>query len=618
MTAAVYRYLVLVWDPTQERSRVAVAMLTQHLAEHATGWSRAFDCAGLLVFQAGEQPGSSTTASLADSAGVVLGRVFTRALDRPEAAARVSFDAVETSQIVASGGRWLLEKYWGRYVAVVRSGATDEVWVLRDPSGGVPCWLTTHEGVNILCSDIEDCETLGAGSFSVNWSYIAAFVAYPTLQIRNTALNEVSEVQPGERVGFSRGSVHRSIEWHPIEIARGSMIESVDEAVASLRASTIGCVHTWAACFRGIVHNLSGGLDSSIVLSCLASAPSRPDVVCLNYFATGPDEDERRYAQAMARRVGVRLIEHQLDPGTVRLRELLNLRRTPRPWFYMYELEHARVEGELAGQHGAQSLFSGSGGDGVFFQSRADLAVTDYLFQHGFGAGLVRTAVDAARMSRKSIWPLLLQAMHARLVGAPWDPIGMAKPAVRTLVNADLMAAARHDPGLAHPWFTPEAIRGVAPGILWHVMSVAVPPAFYNSIQRGPYPERVMPLLSQPLVELCLRIPTYLLIESGRDRALARRAFADDLPAEIVRRHAKGRADQHLRNILDANLPFVREFLLDGLLVQRGFLDRAALDLYLNRNRSPADFQYGEILQNHLCTEAWLRSWLTRSSATVS
>jgi len=122
-----------------------------------------------------------------------------------------------------------------------------------------------------------------------------------------------------------------------------------------------------------------------------------------------------------------------------------------------------------------------------------------------------------------------------------------------------------------------------------------------------------MPLTSQPLVELCLRIPTYVLIQSGRDRALARRSFERDLPTEIVRRQAKGRADQHMRNILDANLDFVRELLLDGLLVRHGFLNRAALELYLRRECSPADFQYSEILQEHACTEAWLRSWATTS-----
>jgi len=39
-------------------------------------------------------------------------------------------------------------------------------------------------------------------------------------------------------------------------------------------------------------------------------------------------------------------------------------------------------------------------------------------------------------------------------------------------------------------------------------------------------------------------------------------------------------------------------------------LNRRNLELYLTRERSPADFQYSEILQEQLCVEAWLARWL--------
>jgi asparagine synthase (glutamine-hydrolysing) len=610
----VYRYLALIWHLSDERSRLGAIALSERLMRQPK-WVRGLNEPGVSIFHASQHPGSSDTVPLAHCAGAVLGRIFSRQIEDPRSAARVTFDNAESSLIVASGGCRLFERYWGRYVAIVRNSHTGEVWVLRDPSGCFPCWLVVHEGVSIICADIEDCHALEVGPFTVNWRYIEGFVAYPGLQIPATALNEVSEVQPGERLRWSSGTLQRSLQWDPIDIARSAPIESYDEAVASLRATTLGCVHTWAACYDGIVHNLSGGLDSSIVLSALVSAPSRPELVCLNYFGTGPNEDERRYARLMAGHAGTRLVEHQLDAQSVRLPDLLNLRRSPRPWFYMYELEHGRYEGELGQQLGAASLFSGAGGDGVFFQARAELAVTDYLFQHGLRAGLLRTAIDAARVSRKSIWPLLWQAVRSRLFASAWDPAALAKPFARTIVNSELLTTFKNDAGFAHPWFSPAATRGVPPGILFHVMSVSLPPAYYSSFQRGSYPERTMPLISQPLVELCLRLPTYLLITSGLDRALARRAFAHDLPAEIARRQAKGRRDQHVRNILDANLQFVREFLLDGLMVRRGLLNREALELYLTRDRSPADFQYSEILQEHVCTEAWLRTWLTTSYA---
>jgi asparagine synthase (glutamine-hydrolysing) len=198
------------------------------------------------------------------------------------------------------------------------------------------------------------------------------------------------------------------------------------------------------------------------------------------------------------------------------------------------------------------------------------------------------------------------------------NPLRMSDQPARTLVNPELMQAARRNPEMIHPWFANRAARAAGPGIRWHALTVSAAPAFYPSLHAGSYPERVMPLLSQPLVELCLRIPTYVLIQNGMDRATARRAFAPQLPPEIVKRRNKGRIDQHIRNVLDANLQFVRDMLLNGRLVKEGFLNRRNLELYLTRERSPADFQYAEILQEYMCVEAWLARWLDDRESAVA
>src|SRR5262249_54036655 len=116
-------------------------------------------------------------------------------------------------------------------------------------------------------------------------------------------------------------------------------------------------------------------------------------------------------------------------------------------------------------------------------------------------------------------------------------------------------------------------------------------------------------LMSQPLIELCLRIPSYVWITGGRDRAIARRAFEHVLPPVIARRQQKGAIDQHNLQIFDANETYLRAMLLDGLLVKEGLLDRARLERYLTRGASRAGFEYNDVLRHHLCTEAWLRRW---------
>jgi asparagine synthase (glutamine-hydrolysing) len=115
--------------------------------------------------------------------------------------------------------------------------------------------------------------------------------------------------------------------------------------------------------------------------------------------------------------------------------------------------------------------------------------------------------------------------------------------------------------------------------------------------------------MSQPLIELCLQIPSYVWIAGGRDRAIARRAFMRALPPQIVRRQGKGAIDQHNLAICDANESYLRETLLNGVLVREGLLDRARLESYLAHGASRAGFEYNDVLRHHLCTEAWLRRW---------
>jgi asparagine synthase (glutamine-hydrolysing) len=121
-------------------------------------------------------------------------------------------------------------------------------------------------------------------------------------------------------------------------------------------------------------------------------------------------------------------------------------------------------------------------------------------------------------------------------------------------------------------------------------------------------------------MELCLRIPSYVWITGGRDRSIARRAFADALPHAVIRRTQKGLIDRYNRRMLDENAAFIGEMLLDGLLVKEGLLDRERLGAYIRADASPAGFEYNEVLRQHLCTEIWLRRWaaLTTSSGSRS
>ncbi len=597
-----YRYLVLIWNASDQRKSAAARLLSNRLHSASPDWTCALDRRGLIIFHAGDRVGSSETCVLDPIGGAVFGKLF----EKGDSTHFFGTPAVSATENVPLSASSLLEHCCGRYVAVAENAAADTVWVLRDPTGALPCFLTTFRGVNVFFSDLEDCLGLGLLRFSINWSYISAAVANSALQVRETGLTEVTEVLPGECVELRGDTLQRSLLWNPIDIALREPIANAEEAVSELRDTTRACVRIWSNCYDGILHSLSGGLDSSIVLSCIAHAPHAAKITCLNYFASGPDEDERRYARLAAQRAGVALIERELDVAAVNLGALANIRRSAKPGYYMAALQLQRLEADLALDVGASAIFSGGGGDAIFYQARADLAVADFVHQHGLHPELWRTTLAAAHITGLSVWSLLRRGLRTSLLRPAWQP-PLHAIADRSIVNPEAIQASRTDPRWRHPWLA--NTHGVPHGKLWHVLSLSVPTNFYESFGGENDPERTYPLVSQPLIELCLRIPTYVLIDGGWDRAIARRAFADDLPREIIERRAKGAINQLSTRILDANVAFVREMLLDGLLVREGILDRSRLEACLSGRRSPTDTEHNEILHEHLSIEAWLQRW---------
>lgn len=135
--------------------------------------------------------------------------------------------------------------------------------------------------------------------------------------------------------------------------------------------------------------------------------------------------------------------------------------------------------------------------------------------------------------------------------------------------------------------------------------SLSCPFEYYNPYAPATSPELVHPLMSQPLLELSLQLPTYVLTRGGYGRALARAAFADRIPAEIASRRSKGGTEQHAASVLNQSLPLVRNLLLDGELVRRGLLDRQRVESTL-AGRPSTNGAYVTEVHSCFAVEAWL------------
>ena len=92
------------------------------------------------------------------------------------------------------------------------------------------------------------------------------------------------------------------------------------------------------------------------------------------------------------------------------------------------------------------------------------------------------------------------------------------------------------------------------------------------------------------------------------NRALARAAFAHDLPPAVMARTSKAGPDSFVRQVFAQNRTVIGERLLDGLLAANGVIDRRAVEEALATDETEDDSNFDRVL-DLLEAENWARSW---------
>jgi asparagine synthase (glutamine-hydrolysing) len=306
---------------------------------------------------------------------------------------------------------------------------------------------------------------------------------------------------------------------------------------------------------------------------------------------------------------GCPLVEREYDVN-IRLADMLSFKRTVNPWLYFTRLERDKLEAQLANSLGASIITCGSFGDILFQQSSTSHAAGEFLRWRGMGPRFFRVAMDAAELDNLSVWTVMARALREQLIRhrtGPWCPPHLTSNEFRRhwVVTDDVADEfVRKASRFIHPWLREPG--AVAEGKLSQISALCMDTYCYDPLAEDSDPARIAPLASQPLAELCSRIPTYVLVHNGWTRALARRAFAQDLPPAIRTRTGKGSPRAFPAVVLHENREFVRDMLLNGILVQRGILDKRKIAAGLPGTLAKAPMYVGDLV-GHLCAETWLR-----------
>ncbi len=617
-----HRYLAFAWNAEDAQQADTARQLVHRAETNSQSLRRVFCCPGLAVFWADDFHGVLSPHLLDGKSGVVLGRLFHREIDAQGSVRSVVFGEAETKLLMRERGKALMDRYWGRYIAFILDEVGRTVCVIPEPTGSIPCNFMRYRGICVLFSSAEDCVTLGL-EFSINWRYVAASLVQPFLQVRETGLNEVLQIRAGETLEIAAGIPKApALSWDLPSMAHSQGIEDMDAAVAAARETLRGCVSAWASCYPRIVHLLSGGIDSSVVLACLAQAPSQPAVTCLNMFDESVGGDERRFARIAAQ--GIRspsgssheLLEYQRDTSHVRLEMLHRLRRSARPSTYLSLCCYRDYQSQIA--RARQSvIFDGHGGDYIFYKSSKAKPAVDYVYRHGLGKDLLRIALESARSDStflSVLWTAIAARWQRRQPGysSILDKRAFAPPALLESFKGEL------DTYLSPVWLQSVPILDnlrIPPSKQEHVDMMYVPAPDFDPFLQATNLEWISPIVSQPIMELFARIPAYLLKAGGRDRVVARRAFGSDLPQQLLSRRSKGVTNTFILSVFRMHEKFFKEMILDGVLVKEGLLDRRKVEAFFADARDGYTAGITSLLGSHMDTEVWLQSWQSTKTA---
>lgn len=484
-----------------------------------------------------------------------------------------------------------VRRSWGRYVLLALDEADRLSAVSRDPSGALDCavrrvgsdWVVAGAVPDWLVAAITD-------QAGLCWTAIGETLADPIRLSTANLLDGWRTLAPGQ--AFQPNAPDQLL-WTPAQAARSGggavdpprLREVVDLTVKGLVRDR-----------NRLVVEVSGGLDSAIMAASLQAGGSAGFRLWLNTHGPFREADERSYAEAVAKRLGVTLTIVERGRSEVASGLDLTHPRTLRPSLNRLDAAYDRLQADLCAAHDIQGVLTGKGGDVAFFQTATSAILADQFRDQGLGALTAATAPVLARRLRRSAW----RTLRAGLVGAcsprPY------RPAPNRLLNPDLVLS----PGGGHPWLSD--LEGLGPAKQQQIVGFASNLGLHSPSRRTAKADLLHPALSQPVMEAVLATPTWRLTGGGHDRLLAREAFADRLPPELVRRRSKAELGAYYGRVVAANIDRLRPHLLEGRLARQGLIDRSQVEAALAVDHLIWQGGYIELMLLALM-ESWVQAW---------
>ena len=452
----------------------------------------------------------------------------------------------------------------------------------RDGVGGRTLFYAMVDDTLYFAASIKALLDTGCVAKTLRLASVATYLTYAYLPGRETLVEGVYELLPGERVSFDGAGLRREAFWS----LPSKAISCADETQLrdELRAELERAVQrTLPASGQPVAVFLSGGLDSSLVVALAAKLHDAPvHTLSVSFGAGYPNE--LAFSSMVAAHCGTRHQIVALTPTTV-LRYLdESIGAMSDPIGDPLTVPNALLFREAA-QH-AGVVLNGEGGDPCFGGPKNLPMVLAELYAASPMTSRSREAsyLSAHLKCYDDLHAMLSADARAALAAAPLEP--MLTPMLNDPARPDLVA------------------RLQAINIAFKGAHHILPKVDALSAPMGVVPRA--PLFDRRVVTLALRLPSRMKLNGSIEKYLLKESVRDLLPRTIIERPKSGMlvpVEAWFRGPL---LPAARERILEGI-APRGLFERDYLERLLAGRLGGLRPRHGAKIWLLVTLEAWLR-----------
>jgi asparagine synthase (glutamine-hydrolysing) len=489
--------------------------------------------------------------------------------------------------------------------------------LVRDHFGIKPLYYALTPRHLVFGSEIKTVLASGLVDRTLDLDALGQLLSWEYVPAPATLLQEVRKLHPAEllEVDLATSTVARHTWWRLPAAGKddSSLSRTADEWEEAVDAKVRACVRRQLVSDVPLGAFLSGGVDSSLVVSAMGPAHT---------FSIGfedPSYNEVAWSRRVAEQLGVTHSVEVIRPDVVGLfQHLMPFLDDPIgdfsvfPTFLVSRLARSQVTVAL----------SGDGGDEVF------------------GGYETYAAQEKARAWRR------IPGIIRRVALEPFIAGLRPRPAKKGLVNKAkrFVEGLAHDERLGHArWrlfvgtalrrelFTPEAHQALRTPIEAHVLELAAEARDRAELDQALYVdlksylsdnclvkidrmamacslEGRVPLLDPELVELAFRMPPELKLRGGHTKVLLKRVAARHVPKECVYRPKEGFSIP-IKHWLGGELrPLADEMLSPDRLRREGLFRPETVER-LRREHDAGQANHSHVLWSLLVFEDWRSRW---------